>query len=94
MLVLLGKDRGRTSTVERVLPKEGKVVVADVNKLKRHIGKKITGSEGGIIDILKPIDISNVAFICPHCQKPTRVGFNMAGQGKLRICKKCQKEII
>lgn len=89
--VLLGKDRGKVGDVERVLGKKGKVIVAGVNIYKRHV-KKFQGVEGGIIDIVKPVDISNVALICPKCKKPTRVGFK-EGEGKIRICKKCKQEI-
>ncbi len=84
VMVLLGKDRGKVSTVEKVFPKKRKVLVLDVNKVKRHIGKKATGQEGGVLEIAKPIDISNVALICPNCQKPTRIA---------KLCKKCGKEI-
>lgn len=84
VLVLLGKDRGKISVVEKMIIKDKKVLVSDVNKVKRHIGKKTTGGEGGVIEIAKPIDISNVALICPNCQKPTRIA---------KLCKKCGKEI-
>lgn len=98
--ILLGKDNGKSGKVERVFPKESKILVAGVNVIKRHISKKITGSEGQILDIAKPINLSNVALICPNCKKPTRVGFKINGtdlpagrQEKVRICKKCGKEI-
>lgn len=82
--VLLGKDRGKISVVERVYPKKDQVLVQDVNKVKRHVGKKITGQEGTVLEIPKPMHISNVVLICPHCQEPTRS----------RKCKKCGKEIV
>lgn len=94
VLILLGKDRGKSSTVEKVFNKEGKLLVADVNKVKRHIGKKVTGSEGGVLEIEKPVNRSNVALLCPNCNKPTRVGFRVTSQSKVRVCKKCRKEII
>lgn len=90
--VLLGKDRGKEGTVEYVLAKEGKVFVSGVNLYKRHI-KKQGNTQGGIIDIPKPLDISNVALICPHCNKVTKVGFKKMGNDKVRICRKCKKEI-
>lgn len=93
VMVLLGKDHGKTSTVVKVLTKEGKVLVEGVNIVKRHIGKKITGQEGGILEIPKPIDISNVLLVCPNCTKATRVGFKLVSKVKSRICKKCGKEI-
>ena len=83
VMVLLGKDRGKVSTVEKVNPKKGKVLVAGVNIYKRHMGKKVTGQEGTILELPKPINISNVALVCSTCNKPIRG----------RKCKKCQKEI-
>lgn len=90
--ILLGKDRGKEEKVEKVYDKKGKVLILGVNVYKRHV-KKQGQVEGGILDIPKPIDISNVALICPSCKKPTRVGFKMTKEGKLRVCKKCHKEI-
>lgn len=90
--ILLGKDRGRTGKVVRVLTKTGKVLVEGMNLSKRHV-KKMGNIEGGIIDIVKPIDISNVAIICPNCNQPARVGFSIKDDQKVRRCKKCKKEI-
>lgn len=91
--MLLGKDHGRSGQVEKVLSKKGQVLVAGINTVKRHVGKKATGMEGGIIDIIKPVNISNVVLICPNCQKPTRVGFKKEGDEKVRVCKKCGKVV-
>lgn len=91
--ILLGKDRGKDGKVERILLKNGKVLVGGVNLVKRHIGKKVTGQEGTVLELPKPVDISNVALICPNCKKPTRVSFKITGNIKTRICKKCKKEI-
>ncbi len=90
--ILLGKDRGKSGKVERVLTKESKVFVSGSNIVKRHV-KKQGQIEGGIIDIIKPMNISNVALICPSCKKVTRVGFSMVAGQKKRICRKCGKEI-
>lgn len=90
--ILLGKDRGKMGKVELVLGKDGKVFVGGVNLYKRHV-KKQRGLEGGIIEIPKPLDVSNIALICPNCSKATRVGYQMEGTTKMRICKKCKKEI-
>jgi len=90
--ILLGKDRGKEGTVEYVMGKKGKVFVGGVNIYKRHV-KKMGNIEGGIIDIPKPVNISNVALICPNCKKVTRVGYKVEKTGKVRICKKCKKEV-
>lgn len=92
--ILLGKDRGRSGKVERVFPKIGKILVEGVNKVKRHVSKRVTGGEGSIIEISKPLDISNVALVCPNCKQATRVGFKVTGKEKVRICRKCKKEMI
>lgn len=90
--IILGKDRGKEGKVEYVLGKDKRVFVGGANLYKRHVRKQ--GSiEGGIIDIPKSLDVSNVALICPNCNKVTRVGFKLEGSDKIRICKKCKKEI-
>lgn len=91
--ILLGKDRGKSGKVLKVLTKENKIFVEDLNLYKRHV-KKTNQHEGGIIDLPKPLDISNVALLCPECKKPTRVGIKIEANKKIRICKKCQEEII
>lgn len=90
--VLLGKDRGKEGTVEFVLGKDRKVFVGGANLYKRHV-RKMQNMEGGIVDIPKPLDISNIALICPNCHKVTRVGYKTDNNTKVRVCKKCAKEI-
>ncbi len=90
--IMLGKDRGKEGAVEKVLGKQGKVFVAGANLYKRHV-RKMQDIEGGIIDLPKPMDASNVALICPSCKQITRVGFLLKENKKVRVCKKCQKEI-
>ncbi len=91
--LMLGKDRGKEGTVEYVLGKDNRVFVGGANLYKRHV-RKMQNMEGGIIDIPKSMDISNVSLICPNCNKLTRVGFKKVSNEKLRICKKCGKEIV
>lgn len=90
--VLIGKDSGRTGSVEKVLGKINKVVVGGINIYKRSV-KKTGDTKGAVIDVIKPVDVSNVALICPNCKKVTRVGFKVEKDIKVRICKKCGKEI-
>lgn len=90
--VLIGKDSGRTGSVEKVLGKIDKVVVGGINIYKRSV-KKTGDTKGAVIDVIKPVDVSNVALICPNCKKVTRVGFKLEGDNKIRVCKKCGKEI-
>lgn len=90
--ILLGKDRGKEGNVEYVMVKKSKVFVSGANIYKRHV-KKQGQIQGGIIDIPKPLDVSNVALICPNCHQVARVGFKKMGNDKFRICRNCQKEI-
>lgn len=90
--IFLGKDRGKEGKVEYVLAKANRVFVGGANLYKRHVKKHGT-IEGGIIDIPKSLDASNVAIICPNCKKVTRVGFKIIEKKNVRICKKCGKEI-
>lgn len=90
--ILLGKDRGKTGSVEFVVGKKDRVFVGGVNLYKRHVKRK-GQTEGGIIDIPKSLNVSNVGLICPNCSKITRVGFKVIEGKKVRICKKCTKEI-
>ncbi len=90
--VLLGKDKGREGEVERVISKDSLVVLPGINIYKKHV-KGTQGQKGGIYEIPRPMAMSKVALICPKCKKPTRVGFKMAGEEKVRICRKCNREI-
>lgn len=90
--ILLGKDRGKSGKVVRVLPKKDQIVVEGVNISKRHV-KKTAQSQGGIVEIVKPLHISNVALICPNCGGRSRIGFKVTDLGKARMCKKCGQVI-
>jgi large subunit ribosomal protein L24 len=92
--VLAGKDRGKEGEVMRALPREGKVIVDGVNVAKKHQRPTRTTQQGGIIDKDMPIQVSNVALVCPSCGRPTRVGFKIdQSGGKVRMCRKCGGEI-
>lgn len=90
--ITAGKDKGRTGTVEKVSPGGDKLVVTGANLYKRHV-KSFGDVKGGVYDIPRPLPFSKVALICPKCKKVTRVGFKFVGREKVRICKKCRKEI-
>jgi large subunit ribosomal protein L24 len=92
--VLSGKDRGKEGEVMRALPREGKVIVDGVNVARKSQRPTRTTQQGGIIDKDMPIQVSNVALVCPSCGKPTRVGYKIDAAGdKARVCKKCGGEI-
>jgi large subunit ribosomal protein L24 len=90
--ITAGKDHGREGKIEKVMPKEMKVIVPGVNMYKKHV--KGTGEQkGGIYDIPRALSFGKIALICPKCKKITRVGFKLVGKEKVRICRKCGKEI-
>ena len=92
--VLTGKDRGKEGEVMRAIPERDKVIVDGVNVAKKHQRPTQATQQGGIIDKDMPIQVSNVALVCPSCGKPTRVGFKIDASGtKARVCKKCGGEI-
>lgn len=90
--ILLGKDNGKEGTVEYVNAKKNRVFVGGANLYKRHV-KKMQGIEGGIIDIPKSLDVSNVGLICPHCKKIVKIGYKVEKDIKTRVCRKCGKGI-
>ena len=87
VVVLAGKDKGRTGEVLSVQPKDGKAVVRGVNQVRRH-QKQSQSQEGGIITKEAPIDLSNLAIADPKDGKPTRVGFRIDGDKKVRVAKR------
>ena len=107
--VLRGKDAGKEGRVVEALPKEGRVVVENINVVKRHRrprpiqnSSQMGGAQivpGGIVELPSPLPVSNVMVVCPTCGKPTRVG-TVVKQVKdktvrVRVCKQegCGQEI-
>lgn len=81
VVILAGKDKGRTGEVIGMKPKEGRALVRGLNMVKRH-QKQTPNQEGGIIPKEAPIDVSNLAIADPKDGKPTRVGFKILEDGK------------
>lgn len=91
VLIIAGKDRGKTGKVLRVLPREGRVIVEGINMIKRHVRRRTPAIQAGIITREAPIHISKVMFLCNKCGKPTRIGFRLLAEGKVRFCCRCQE---
>lgn len=98
VLIIVGKDRGRKGKVLKIFPKQNKVIIEGLNIIKKHVRPKKEGEKGQIVDMPRPIDISNVKLICPKCKKTTKVGHMIKKdkdkQKKYRLCKKCNAEIL
>ena len=98
VLIIVGKDRGRKGKVSKVFPKGSKVIVEGLNIMKKHVRPKKEGEKGQIVEIPRPIDVSNVKLVCPKCKKSTKVGYKIKKdkdkQKKYRLCKSCNGEIL
>lgn len=93
VVVLVGRDKGRTGEVIAVRPSEGRALVRGVNVVKRH-QKQSAQQEGGIISKEASIHLSNIAVADPKDGKPTRIGFKVLADGKkIRVAKRSGAEI-
>jgi large subunit ribosomal protein L24 len=91
--VLTGSDRGKTGRVLRVIPDKGKILVEHVRVVKKTVSsKRGQRTKGGIAEHESPIDVSNVALVCPNCET-ANVGYKVEGTNKQRICKTCGTEL-
>ncbi len=93
VVIISGKDRGKTGGVEKSLPKESKVVVSGLNIAKKMVKPSKKNPGGGIIEFNVPVSVSDVAIICSHCGKKTRVGYVIKDKTKIRICKRCKETL-
>ena len=93
VVVLAGKDKGRSGEVIKVMPKDGRAVVSGINMIKRH-QRQSASQEAGIIAKEAPIQMSNLAVADPKDGKPTRVGFKFLDDGtKVRVAKRSGEQI-
>ena len=93
VIVLSGKDKGKTGKVIVADPKGLKVTVEGVNVATKHQKARKQGQQGGIIKLETPIYVSKVQLYCPKCSKGVRVGHKFVDGKKVRVCKKCGAEI-
>jgi len=94
VIVLSGKDKGKTGTVKHVYAKKGTILVSGVNIVKKHVKVSKKYPSGGTVEVTKPMLVGKVQLICPSCNKPTRAAIEKKGNEKSRKCKKCGKIII
>jgi large subunit ribosomal protein L24 len=93
VIVLSGKDKGKTAKVLGTIPGQSKVVVEGVNMATCHIKPKKQGEEGGIVKREQALYASKVQVVCPKCDKPTRIGHSVKDGKKIRVCKHCGAEL-
>tara|TARA_Y200000002_G_scaffold329703_1_gene293969 strand:- start:815 stop:1129 length:315 start_codon:yes stop_codon:yes gene_type:complete len=92
VIVLAGKDKGKTGKIVKMFPKQMKAIVSDINKVKKN-QKPDNNQPGGIIDKEMPLHISNLSFYDPEIKKGVKIGFKINDNKKVRFNKKSNKEI-
>ena len=93
VMIISGKNRGNSGKVLQVSPKEGKVIVEGRNMVTKHVKPRRQGEQGGIVKKETPIRACKVALYCGKCGKGVRIGFQVEGEKKTRVCTKCGAEI-
>jgi len=89
VMVISGKDAGKTGKILAAYPQKNRVLVEKVNIIKRHTKPSKSLPQGGIIEKEAPIHSSNVMLYCTECKSVTRLSIKIAGAEKVRVCKKC-----
>jgi len=93
VLIITGKDKGKKGKVLKTFPLQDKILVEGANIIKKHRRAKNEKEKGQVVQIPKPISISNVKLVCSKCSQATRVGYKGTGRNKKRTCKKCKGEL-
>ncbi len=94
ILVVQGREKGKTGKVAAVDPTTSTIKVSGVNIGKKHLKPKGNRGGGGITEVAMPIPISKVMFMCSHCNKPVRLGSKVTSAGnKERVCKLCKSTV-
>lgn len=90
VMVITGKERGKTGKVLRVIPEDDRVIIERVNMVKRHVRARGPQQPGGILEKEASIHVSNVMLMCDKCNAPARAGRKISGGGeKVRVCRRC-----
>ncbi len=92
VIVLTGKDKGKTGKIVKMIPKKNKAIVTDINKVKKN-QKPDNNQPGGIIDKEMPVHISNLSFYDSESKRPVKIGYKIDNNKKMRIIKTTGKEI-
>jgi large subunit ribosomal protein L24 len=93
VMVIAGRNKGQSGRIKQSLPKKDRVVVENVNIVKKHV-KSMGNRQGGIIEVEAALHVSNVMLICPNCKKAARTGHRLNSEGKkVRVCKACKADI-
>jgi large subunit ribosomal protein L24 len=95
--IISGKDKGKQGKVLQVFTQEGKVSIEGLNLKIKHMRPRKQGEKGQKIQFPAPLRISNIMFVCPRCNRPTRIGYKILmtekEKNKIRVCKKCKTSV-
>lgn len=86
--VITGKDKGKSGKVLAAFPKKDRVLIEGINMVKKHTKPSNVNPQGGILNVEAPIHVSNVMLLDPKTGEPTRVGYEVRGDKKVRVAKK------
>ncbi|EQB9247631.1 50S ribosomal protein L24 [Listeria monocytogenes] len=86
--VITGKDKGKSGKVLAAFPKKDRVLIEGINMVKKHTKPSSVNPQGGILNVEAPIHVSNVMLLDPKTGEPTRVGYEVKGDKKVRVAKK------
>jgi large subunit ribosomal protein L24 len=90
VMVITGKERGKTGKVLRVLPDKDAIIIERINLVKRHSKPRGPQQPGGIVEKEASIHVSNLMIMCDKCNAPVRIGTKTLSDGKkIRICRRC-----
>jgi len=90
VMVVTGRERGKTGKILRVMPDRDAAIIERVNMVKRHAKARGPQQPGGIVEKEAPIRLSNIMLMCDKCNAPVRVGRKIMGDGdKARVCRRC-----
>jgi large subunit ribosomal protein L24 len=94
VMVIAGKERGKTGKVLRVFPDKEAVIIERVNVVKRHTKPRGPQQPGGIVEKEATVNASNIMIMCDKCNAPVRIGRKILGDGKkIRICRRCSEAL-
>jgi large subunit ribosomal protein L24 len=92
VVVLSGKDKGKSGKVLKVLPQEQQALVERLNLMKHFERRSQQNQAGGIVEREGALALSKLALLCPKCRKPSRTGWKLTPDGgKQRVCRRCQE---
>ena len=94
VMVIAGKDKGKTGKVRFSYPEKKQVIIEGINFIKKHSKARGAAKQAGIIDLEAPVHVSNVMLVCDKCSKPSRIGYKKMEDGRrVRYCRDCNEVI-